>query len=129
MPAQVVVIQPTQGMPFFAVTAPPWAPAVGMGTAELEAVGVRRGHRGVRPGTVAFEPSMTWTCPAATVELAVAETPNSEAIWLALAAEPVPYSTSVVLSALVFAICPALYPSFTRAVETCPASPGVLPPL
>ena len=48
------LIQSTQGMPFFAVTAPPWAPVVGRGTAELEDVGVA-------PGTAAFPPSMTWT--------------------------------------------------------------------
>ena len=67
------------------MTAPPCAPVVGMGTAEPEAVGVA-----LASGTVAFAPSMTSTCPAATVELAVAVTPNSEAILLALAAEPVP---------------------------------------
>ena len=71
-------------MPFFALTAPPCAPVVGMGTTELEEVGV-----GLAPGTVASAPSMSWTCPAATAELAVAVTPNSEAIVLALAAEPV----------------------------------------
>src|ERR1700730_599766 len=103
MPARVVLAQSTQGMPFFAATAPPCAPVVGMGTAELEDVGVA-----LAPGTAAFAPSMTWTCPAAIVELAVAVTPKSEAILLALAAEPVPYSTSVVVSAAVFPICPAL---------------------
>ena len=50
------VAQSTQGMPFFAETAPPCAPVVGSETAELEAVGVAPA-----PGTVAFAPSMTWT--------------------------------------------------------------------
>ena len=45
-----------QGMPFLALTAPPWAPVVGMATAELEA-----DDDGEAPGTVALLPSMIWT--------------------------------------------------------------------
>src|SRR5260370_36556952 len=111
-------------MPFFAVTAPPCAPAVGSGTAEDEDedVGVA-----LAPGTVAFAPSMTWTCPAATVELAVAVTPNSDAILLAAAAGPVPESTSVVGGAAVVPACPAGDPSLARADQTRVANPGGLP--
>src|SRR5271154_3677866 len=92
--------QLTQGIPFWAVTAPPCAPVVGMATAEDEGVAEV-------VGKAASAPSMTWTWPAATVELAVAVTLNSEAIALALADAPAPYSTSVVESALVSVICPA----------------------
>src|ERR1700749_3413443 len=109
-------------MPFLATTAPPCAPVVGKAAAELEA-------DGDAPGTLASAPRFTWTCPAATTALAVAVTPNSDAILAPLAAAPAPYSTWVVGSAVVFEICPALNPSFTRAAETCPASPWVLPPL
>jgi hypothetical protein len=56
-----------------------------MATAELE-----EDEDGEAPGTATFPPSMTWTCPAATWVLAAALTPNSLAIWPALAAEPVP---------------------------------------
>ena len=79
--------QLTQGMPLSALTAPPWAPLVGIGTgtAGVEAAGVPEAV-----GSVASAPSMTSTWPAATEELAVAVTPNSEAIWAALAAEPEP---------------------------------------
>ena len=70
-------------MPFFAMTAPPCAPVVGSATGVFEA-------DGVEPGTVAFAPRFTWTCPAATVVLAVAVTPNNDAILAPLAAAPVP---------------------------------------
>src|SRR5580658_5566039 len=92
----------TQGIPSSAVTAPPCAPVVGMATAEDEDEGVAE-----VVGKAAPAPSMTSTWPAATVELAVAVTLNSEAIVLALADAPAPYSTSVVESALVSEICPA----------------------
>ena len=73
-----------------------------MATAEDEDEGVAEAV-----GKVASAPSMISTWPAATVELAVAVTLNSEAIVLALADAPAPYSTSVVESAVVSAICPA----------------------
>ena len=59
-------------------------------------------------GRAASAPSRISTWPAATDELAVAVTLNSDAIRLALADVPAPYSTSVVLSGLVFAIAPAM---------------------
>ena len=72
-----------QGMPFLATTAPPCAPVVGRAVAEDEA-------DGVAAGTVASAPRFTWTCPAATVALAVAVTPNIDAILAPLAFTPVP---------------------------------------
>jgi hypothetical protein len=42
------------------------------------------------PGTLAVAPRFTWTCPGASAALAVAETPNSDAILAPLAAAPVP---------------------------------------
>src|ERR1051326_8548335 len=101
-------------MPFLAVTAPPSAPsevADGDGEADGEADGDGE-LLAVPPGTVvASAPSRISTWPAATVELAVAVTPNCDAILLALAEVPVPYKTSVVVSGLVFATFPAVYPS------------------
>jgi hypothetical protein len=119
-------------MPFFALTAPPCAPVVGMGTAELEGVAaIPEGEAAaaavlaaavlaaavlaaavlaaaVTAGTAAFAPSRTSTWPAATAELAVAVTSNSDAILLALADEPAPARTSVVVSEPVFPTFPAL---------------------
>src|SRR5207248_439043 len=75
--------QSTQGMPFLAMTEPPCAPVVGRAVAEFDA-------DGVAPGTLAFAPRFTWTCPGATAALAVALTPNSDAILAPLAPAPVP---------------------------------------
>ena len=91
-------------MPFSAVTAPPCGPVVGTGTAEFDGVG-----EAPTSGTVvASAPSRISTCPAGIAELAAAVTLNSDAILAALAAEPVPYSTSVVVSGLVLPTLPAL---------------------
>src|SRR5580658_7842972 len=113
-------------MPLFAVTAPPCGPVVGRAAGELDGVGVALA---LAFGRVAFAPSRTSTWPAGTVELAAAVTLNSDAILPALAAEPEPYSTSVVASGLVLPTLPAVYPALTRAADTCPARPAVLPPL
>ncbi len=102
--------QYTHGMPYgalaFTPTAPPFAPLPG-GAAGAE-LDVEEGLAGeeleldaddepMPLGTeVASDPSSTFTWPAATDELAVAETPeNAPAILEALAPAPVPYSTSV----------------------------------
>src|SRR5579864_5112735 len=112
-------------MPFVpAMTAPPCGPVLGGGVSETDGVGVAPTF-----DSVASAPSMISTWPTGTVELAVAVAWNSDAIWPAAAAEPVPYSTLVVASALVLPTAPALYPALTRAADTCPASPAVLPPL
>src|SRR5579859_1891623 len=113
-------------MPLLAVTAPPCGPVVGRGEGELDDVGVALA---LAFGRVASAPSRTSTWPAGIVELAAAVTLNSAAILAALAAEPAPYSTWVVVSGVVLPILPAVYPALTRAADTCPARPAVLPPL
>jgi hypothetical protein len=91
----------------FTPTAPPLAPLpCGAAGAELDVEGERlaAGELGLdvddEPmplGTeVASDPNSTFTWPAGTDELAVAETPeNAPAILEAPAPAPVPYSTSV----------------------------------
>ena len=74
-------------MPFWAVTTPPWAPVDGMGVTDVEADG---DAVAVLAGMVASAPSRTSTWPAATAELALAVTLNSDAIWPPLADAPVP---------------------------------------
>ena len=80
---------------------------VGIAVAEADADAEAEAEAEALLGTAASAPSRISTWPAATVELAVAVTLNSDAIRLALADVPAPYSTSVVLSGLVFAIVPA----------------------
>jgi hypothetical protein len=120
----------------FTVTAAPLAPlpcdAAG---AELEADGA--GELGVdgaelMPGgtEVVSDPSRTSTWPAATEELAAADTPlKYPAIFAALAAAPVPYSTWVDDRAAMLPTLPALNPAEVTACDNCPARPGVFPPL
>ena len=74
-------------MPFLALTAPPCGPVVGIGDGELDGDGELLA---ALLGRAASAPSRTSTCPAASVELAEAVTPNIEAIVPALADAPVP---------------------------------------
>src|SRR5579862_3860070 len=114
-------------MPFLALTAP--APGAVDEGDDDETDGDGELLLAAPLGRVASAPSRTSTWLAASVELAVAVTLNSDAILAALPDAPGPYCTSVVVSGLVFATLPAVYPSFTSAAETWPARPGVLPPL
>src|SRR5262249_52718514 len=83
--------QLTQGMPFFAVTAPPCGPRVGMtadpGDGLLDPL-----LAGLMCGTVALAPSMISTWAAPTDAPGAGLTPNSAAIWPAFtrAAAPGP---------------------------------------
>jgi hypothetical protein len=122
----------------FTVTAPPLAPllcdAVG---AELEAgevgerdaddEGVDADDETIVVGTeVASVPSRTSAWPAATEELAVAVTPlKYPAIFAALAAAPLPYSTWVDDRDVMVATLPALKPAEVSARDSWAASPAV----
>ena len=82
----------TQGMPFSAPTAPPCGPVVGM-TDDGEADGALDGLAvgAVKVGTAEVSaPIRTSMWFVATVALAADMAPNAAAIWLALAASPVP---------------------------------------
>jgi hypothetical protein len=75
---------------------------------------------------VASFPSSTSTWPAATDELAVAVTPEKDpAIFAALAAAPVPYSTWVDDRAVMLPTLPALKPAEVSACDSWLASPAV----